>query len=197
MQYTRRDWRNRNRIKMPNGLMWLTIPIKVKGKYSQKINETEVQDANWASKHWKTICHAYSNAPFFRDYKDIFENIYERAQGLRLLTDINLLFLTEICRLLHIETEFDRSKKFDLKGDKSEKLLNLCLKLGASVYYSGPAAKDYLNLDKFSEKDVKVNWLDYSKYPEYKQLHGDFVHSVSILDTIFMVGPEAQEFYFT
>jgi hypothetical protein len=197
MQYTRRDWRNRNRIKTPNGSMWLSIPVKVKGKYFQKINETEVLDSTWASKHWKTIYHAYSKAPFFNDYSGFFEELYDRAQELKLLSDINFLFLSEISKLLNIDTEFAWSRDFELTGDKSEKLLNLCLKLGASQYYTGPSAKGYLDEDLFKESGVKVNWLDYSKYPTYPQLYGDFEHGVTVLDTIFMVGPEAKEFYFT
>jgi len=74
MQYTRRDWRNRNKIKTPNGLAWLTIPVEVKGKYFQKINETIISEPQWAKDHWATIKQFYSKARFFKDYKDIFEN---------------------------------------------------------------------------------------------------------------------------
>jgi hypothetical protein len=73
MQYTRRDWRNRNLIKTAQGLQWLTIPVDVKGKYFQRINETQISDANWAEVHWKSIVHTYARAPFFAQYKDTFQ----------------------------------------------------------------------------------------------------------------------------
>ncbi len=196
MQYTRRDWRNRNKIKTPNGLKWLSIPVKVKGKYFQKINEMEVLDNSWASKHWKTIYHTYSKAPYFNRYGDFFEALYKEAESLTLLSDINLLFLSGISQLLNIDTEFAWSRDFDIRGDKSEKLLNICLDAGASDYYTGPAAKGYMDVGLFQEKGVEVHWLDYSKYPSYPQLYGDFEHGVTILDTIFMVGVEDSSFFF-
>ena len=94
MQYTRRDWRNRNKIKTPQGLKWLTIPVDVKNKYFQKINETKIKDKSWAAKHWKTIQHNYSNALFFKEYKMFFEHLYQRASTLEFLSEINYLFLT-------------------------------------------------------------------------------------------------------
>ncbi len=76
MQYTRRDWRNRNKIITPKGLQWLTIPVAVKGKYYQKINEVEISDSSWAKKHWGSIVHNYHNAPYFKDYKNLFSSLY-------------------------------------------------------------------------------------------------------------------------
>lgn len=197
MQYTRRDWRNRNKIKTPNGLKWLSIPVKVKGKYFQKINEMEVLDNSWASKHWKTIYHTYSKAPYFNEYADFFEALYKKAESLALLSEINLLFLSEISQLLSIDTKFVWSRDFDIRGDKSEKLLNVCLDLGASDYYTGPAAKGYMDVELFREKGVEVHWLDYSKYPPYPQLYGGFEHGVTILDTLFMVGADAPSYCFS
>src|SRR5882757_9025960 len=74
MQYTRRDWRNRNRIKTANGIIWLTIPVVVKGRYSQSIQETEVSDSNWAAKHWKTLQQSYARAAHFKEYETLFED---------------------------------------------------------------------------------------------------------------------------
>jgi hypothetical protein len=76
MQYTRRDWRNRNLIKTQHGLHWLTIPVKVKGKYFQKIKDTVISDPTWNVKHWSTIEQFYSKARHFNEYKDVFENAY-------------------------------------------------------------------------------------------------------------------------
>ena len=75
LQYTKSDWRNRNLIKTPNGPSWLTIPVDVKGKFFQKINETQVSDPSWGEKHWRTIQSNYSKAPFFKQYKNVFEEL--------------------------------------------------------------------------------------------------------------------------
>src|ERR1041384_7029573 len=70
VQYTRRDWRNRNRIKTAQGTQWLTIPVEVKGKYLQAIKETKISDPSWGRTHWRTLCHSYNRAPHFRDFQD-------------------------------------------------------------------------------------------------------------------------------
>jgi hypothetical protein len=189
MQYTKRDWRNRNKIKTSNGLKWLSVPVNVKGKFEQKINETLINDSSWNKKHWDTIKQAYSKAPFFKENKDFFENLYLGCE-LTNLSDINLHFIKDICKLLGIKTEIVYSKDLELRGDKTEKLLNVCLDLNITDYYSGPAAKDYMDLELFNSKDVNVHWFDYSGYPEYTQMYEGFEHGVTILDLIFNEGLE-------
>lgn len=189
MQYTKRDWRNRNKIKTPNGLKWLSIPVNVKGKFNQKINETLVSDSSWNKKHWDTLKQVYAKAPNFKENKDFFEELYLTCD-LENLSDINLYFIKAINNLLGITTPIIRSKELELKGDKTEKLLNICLDLGVTNYYSGPAAKNYMELNLFEDKNINVHWFDYSGYPEYTQMHGDFEHGVTILDLIFNEGIE-------
>lgn len=193
MQYTRRDWRNRNKIKTAQGVQWLTIPVEVKNKFHQKINETRISDPKWGRDHWETIRHAYAKAPYFNQYRDLFESLYLNAEE-KYLSEVNFKFLSACCEVLNIKPHFRWSSEFELKGEKSERLLNLCLDLNATEYYSGPAAKDYLDTSLFEGKGVKVNWFDYSDYPEYKQLHGEFDHAVSIIDLIFNTGPEATKY---
>jgi hypothetical protein len=193
MQYTKRDWRNRNKIKTSNGVQWLSIPVEVKGKYFQKINETKVSDKSWNRAHWDTIKQNYSKAPFFKDYKDFFEDLYLNCSE-EYLSLINHRFLQAICSLLNINTPFRWSSEFELRGDKSEKLLNVCIDSKATAYYSGPAAKDYLDTALFESKNVSVNWFDYSGYKEYDQLHPPFEHGVSILDLIFSTGPSIKNY---
>ncbi len=193
MQYTRRDWRNRNKIKTAKGAQWLTIPVEVKGKFSQKINDTKISDPSWNKNHWETIRHAYSKAPFFSQYKAFFEALYLDCNE-EYLSEINYRFLHAICELLEIKTQFKWSSEFELRGDKSEKLLNLCNDLNATCYSSGPAAKDYLDESLFQKAGINVQWLDYSGYPEYPQLFGDFDHGVSIIDLIFNAGYNARKY---
>ena len=97
MQFTRRDWRNRNKIKTKDGLIWLTIPVEVKGKYFQKINETVISDPNWGMHHWKTIQYNYHKTPYFTLYKDQFEEAFLNNDK-KYLTEINLQFLQLIDR---------------------------------------------------------------------------------------------------
>lgn len=193
MQYTRRDWRNRNIIKTANGTQWITIPVEVKGKYFQKINETKIADPRWADAHWQTLRHAYGKAPCFSTVKDFVEPLYRNCKE-EYLSQVNYRFLKACCDFLGITTEFRWSSEFELKGDRSEKLLNICQELGADVYYSGPAAKEYMDVALFERNNIKVEWLDYSGYPEYPQLFGHFVHGVSILDLLFNTGDNARAY---
>jgi hypothetical protein len=193
VQYTRRDWRNRNRIVTPAGIQWLTIPVKVKGRYVQKINETEVSDPLWAQNHWKTIRHAYNHAPFFAQYRDRFEELYLDIKQ-EMLSIINKTFLTLLCDLFAIKTSLIWSSAYDLADGRVERLIGLCEAAGANVYLSGPAARDYLDENLFRAKGIAVEWMDYSGYPEYPQLHGyPFDHKVSAIDLLFNVGPDARK----
>ncbi|MEO5891119.1 MAG: WbqC family protein [Ferruginibacter sp.] len=189
MQYTKRDWRNRNKIKTAGGAQWLSIPVEVKGKYFQKIAETKISDKAWAKDHWATIKHSYAKAPFFKEYKDFFEDLYLNCHE-ELLSHINYRFLKAIMDLLKISTPMRWSNEFELRGDKSEKLLGICEDEGVTDYFSGPAAKDYLDTALFNSKNVTVNWFDYSGYPEYEQLFPPFDHAVSIIDVIFNTGAD-------
>jgi hypothetical protein len=193
MQYTRRDWRNRNKIKTKDGVQWLTVPVEVKGKYFQKINETKISDPQWAKQHWNTIAHNYSKAAYFNDYKDIFERTY-LGNTREYLSEVNHDFITVVCAILGITTPIRWSSEFDLAEGKTERLVDLCLKAGATDYYSGPAAKSYMDESLFQKAGIKVHYFDYSGYPVYTQLFGEFTHEVSIIDLIFNEGPNAKRF---
>jgi hypothetical protein len=192
-QYTRRDWRNRNRIKTPRGTVWLTIPVEVKGKYLQKINETKISDPEWNRRHWATILQCYSHARCFRPYRDFFEQLYLGSRE-TLLSLVNYRFLTSICRLLHIDTRLTWSMDYQLKGEKTEKLIQMCRQAGANHYLSGPTAKGYIDEELFSNEGIVLEYIDYSGYPEYQQLYPPFEHAVSIIDLIMNEGSAAPHF---
>jgi hypothetical protein len=194
MQFTKRDWRNRNLIKTEFGAKWLTIPVEVKGKYFQKINETKISDNNWNKDHWNIIKQNYSKSKHFVDYKDFFEELYLNTTSVY-LTEINFRFINAICEILKIKTKFHFSSDFDLKEERSERLLDICLKLKGTDYYSGPAAKAYMNESIFEEAGIKVNYFDYSGYPEYQQVYAPFEHNVSVLDLLFCEGKNASNFF--
>lgn len=193
MQFTRRDWRNRNQIKTKDGVKWLTVPVEVKGKYFQKINETRISDKNWGREHWNTIVHSYSKAKYFKEYKDAFEEIYINTSE-ELLSKVNHKFLQTVNDILGISTKMRWSSEFRLLDEKTERLVDICKSSGATDYYSGPAAKAYMNEDLFKEANINVHYFDYSGYPEYHQLHGEFTHAVSIIDLIFNEGPDATKY---
>ena len=195
MQYTVDDWRNRNRIKTKQGVQWLTIPVSKKGHLGKKISEIKVADKRWARKHWNTLVNAYARAKCFRDYAGLFEEIYlEKAGELEYLSKINYLFLTEINKILGITTRMRWSSEFDLGDGKSERLVRICEATGANTYLSGPAARDYLDESVFMQSGVAVEWMSYSGYAEYEQIHGDFEHGVTVLDLIFNVGSHARRY---
>ncbi len=193
MQYTRRDWRNRNKIKTPQGLKWLTVPVEVKGKYFQKINETCISEPDWVNKHWQTIKQFYAKAPYFKTYKEIFEEFYLN-NNVELLSQVNFRLIQTVNEILGINTKLRWSSDFELVEGQTEKLLGICQQAGADVYLSGPAAKDYFDESLAERMNIKVEWMDYSGYPEYHQLYEPFEHGVTILDLIFNEGPNAKNF---
>ncbi|MGP8215901.1 MAG: WbqC family protein [Bacteroidia bacterium] len=195
MQYTKNDWRNRNKIKTVQGAQWLTIPIDVKGKLNQRIDEAVVSDQHlgWRENHWKTIQMNYSKAPHFKLYLSAFRDLYKN-NGETYLSKINYSFITLINSILGIKTPMRWSSEFELKGDKNEKLVNICKDTRTTDYFTGPSAKSYLNEALFEKEGIKVHYLDYSSYPEYKQLYGDFIHELSIVDLIFNEGPNMHKY---
>ena len=187
VQSTTNDWRNRNQIKTSNGDQWLTIPVSIKSS-RQLINETKTANNVWTKKHFKSIEQAYAKAEFFGDYKEELKECYNQAQQLSSLSEINLLFIKWINKKLGITTNIHFAEDFDLPVDRIERLVSICETLNADVYLSGPSAKDYLNEENFTVKGIAVEWMEYGNYSEYKQLHGDFIHFVSVLDLLFNQG---------
>ena len=194
VQYTRRDWRNRNKVKTANGPTWLTIPVEVKGKYFQRIRDTKIADNAWADNHFHTIKHSYSKAECWKQSEKWLQSLYEQASQFEFLSEVNHLFITSICERLGIKTTMHWSSDFTLAEGKSEKLLSICEQLHGSSYVSGPAAKGYLNEECFTEVGIEVEWANYDDYPEYNQLHPPFCHTVSMLDLLINTGPDANNY---
>jgi hypothetical protein len=192
MQYTRRDWRNRNQIKTPQGVQWMTIPVKVKGKYLQTIRETEIDGREWAAQHWKTLVQNYQKAPHFAEVSALFEPIY-LAREHQYLAALNRQLITAVCDYLGITTRISSSSDFALADGKTERLVDLCRQAGGSVYISGPAAKDYVDPVLFENAGIDLRWFDYGGYPEYPQRWGEFTHFVTILDLLFNCGKTAAD----
>lgn len=193
MQYTKRDWRNSNLIQTNTGKQWLTIPVEVKGKFSQKINKTTIADNSWNAKHLTQLKNNYAKAACFKQMVEWIEDLYMTAKSSN-LSDINLHFLQRICNFLEIETKIIDSKDLSFTGDRTEKLINICTMLQADKYLTGPLAKNYIDEDAFFKKGIGIDYFEYGGYKEYHQLYMPFDHHVTILDLIFNCGKEARKY---
>jgi len=193
VQYTRRDWRNRNRIKTSKGSAWLTIPVQVKDKFSQKIKDTKISDPRWGQKHWKTLVQNYSKAEYFKEYKEIVEPLNLVSKE-KVLSRVNFEFISRLNRILGITTKISWSMDYKTSGGKAEGIINLCEEAGGTEYISGPKAKAYLTDALFNERGITLTFMDYSGYNEYDQFFPPFDHHVSILDLLFHKGPKAGQF---
>jgi len=191
MQYTRRDWRNRNQIKTAQGQQWLTIPVEVKGKYHQRIDETEIAEPDWAEKHWRSIKASYAKAPCFAEMSASVEALYLRVANERMLSPVNRGLLEGVADLLGIKTRITWASDYPAVEGKTERLVALCRAASGTHYISGPAARDYIDPEVFEMAGIELSFKDYAGYPTYPQLHGDFQHGVTVLDLIFCVGAAA------
>ena len=194
VQFTKNDWRNRNKIKTPQGIQWLTIPVKAEGGLHKQIKDTRVANNEWKTKHRNTIQMNYARAPHYRVYASWLDQLYSTAPE-QYLSEINRHFLAAICRMLEIQTPLTWVMDYDVQEtDRNLRLIELCKKTGANRYFSGPAARDYLDVELFSNNGIEVIFFDYSNYPEYPQLYPPFSHYVSIFDLLLNAGPDAPKY---
>jgi hypothetical protein len=192
VQYDDRGWRNRNRVKTSNGTQWLSIPVLSRGAQIEKTPILDIRigwDRPWAQKHWRTLRHAYSRAPFFSRYAPLLEDHYSRrAERLADFTiDLTLALANELGLS---RTRFLRSSSLGVKGARMERLLGLLKAVGAEHYISGPSARGYIDADQLKSAGLTLEYMAYD-YPEYPQLYPPYDPQVSILDLLFMQGPEA------
>jgi hypothetical protein len=188
VQYTKNDWRNRNKIKTSKGLLWVTIPVLTGGLFGQRICDAAIADARWPNKHWQAIKTNYGRAEYFAKIGPFLEELYQKATAMTRLSQINAFFLRSICELLGIKTRITSATDYVLSGDRNEALIALLKQSKGDEYLTGPAAKGYLDEELFKENGIGVKWMDYSGYPEYSQLHPPFEHGVSIIDMLLNLG---------
>ncbi len=195
VQYDHHGWRNRNRIKTPRGLKWLTIPLRSTGEQWRTSSICEMQispDGNWSRKHFETLQHNYSKAPYYSDSLPMLKRWYENPPTR--LADFTIETTIELARQLGIEaTQFMRSSTLGCSGSKTERLLEILQKIAATHYISGPAAKDYLDVALLNSAGITVEWMVYD-YPEYPQLFPPYEPQVSALDLLLNTGPQAGRF---
>ncbi len=193
VQYTRRDWRNRNKIKAQHGLTWLTIPVMTKGNYLQKIRDVRIDGSAWKQEHLLRMRHAYASTAHFHEQFPWLEELYANSTT-EFLTEVNVGFLRAICERLGIKTPITSSSDYEIVPGKSERLLHICRQAGADAYLSGPAARDYIDEPMFASAGVAVEFVNYEGYRAYDQPYPPFEHGVSIVDLILCTGSQAASY---
>ena len=183
----KQSWQRRNRIKTPQGWTWLTIPVK--SRFKEKINEIQINNQiYWQEKHLKSIKSNDQNAPYFYEFQEILERIFN--ESCEYLADFTINIIREIAKFLNINTTFRLSSEFKSFGAKTDRLISILNQLNKgtqSDYLTGPSTKDYIEPSKFKDNDINL-FRYYFSHPEYPQLFGTFIQYMSIIDLIFNVG---------
>lgn len=192
VQYTVRDWRSRNRIKAPNGVMWLTVPVRSKNSRDKQIKEIEIDNQqHWQEKHLRSIEFSYGRARYFKEVIELILDIYRKKYEFLIHVDMDFIF--QVCEYLSIDTRIIYSSEIPSTCQKDEKLLSICKFLNATHYLSGNAAKDYLRESTFESDGITLEWHSY-QHPYYDQhwvAKTGFISHLSILDLLFNHGPES------
>ena len=188
LQYSKGGWRNRNRIKTPQGPRWLTVPVHHRN-LKQTIDEISLNNLqDWASNHLRRLEANYCKAPHYAFYVGAFADLLRKTWSN--LSELNIALCHWVMGCLGIRTPTLHSRTLGLEGHKTDRLLQLLTKVGATTYLSGPSAEAYLEVDRFREAGIALEYKVYD-YPEYPQLWGPFEGQVSILDLLFNMGSEA------
>jgi len=186
VQYKKREFQNRNRIRTPNGSMWLTVPVLVKGKYYQNINEVEINnDSSWRKDHLKAIEHNYGGSPYFENYYPGIEELLSREWNS--LCDLNIATVKLFMEFFEINTPCELSSSLEVKTEKTQRLIDICKKTGCGEYLSGRGGKDYMEEDLFKKEGIKLHYQHFD-HPEYRQNFEGFVSHLSALDYLFNCG---------
>jgi len=184
-QYQKKEWDNRNKIYTHNGELMLSVPTKSQKHFDKTIGDIEVNnETNWAEKQFKSIFLNYKNHPFFENHKSFLEDMY-LIQRWNKLVDLNIHFYKYIFKLLDHNIPVVMASNFEFKGHKSDLVLDMCQKLGASSYIFGGEGKNYADKASFDDANIDLIFQEYN-HPIYKQHRNKkgFVSHLSVLDLI-------------
>jgi len=187
VQYEHNGFVNRNKIKTPNGIKWLTVPVEHVGR-PLLINQVKIANKSqptWERRHWETLKHHYMHAPYWSKYSYFFEDTYNRKWDM--LIDLNMHLIRGIMKFLNIDKPLVMSSSIGVCERKSDLILAQCKAIKADVQFAGAGARGYLNVKRFEEEGLRVIFQDF-KYPVYNQLYGDFVPNLSVVDYLFCTG---------
>jgi hypothetical protein len=189
VQYDKNGWRNRNRVRTADGWCWLTVPVVRDGLSELLIKDVRVDETRrWRSNHWKTLRQHYRKAPHFDQYEQALEGLYRKNWDY--LLDLDLAFADCLARAFGISRPIRLASEFRARGKKTERLIELCAAAGASHYYSGAAAREYLDVGAMEHAGVTVTFQDYD-HPHYPQVYGPFIPYLSAVDLLLNAGPES------
>lgn len=191
VQYQKKDFNNRNQIKTPNGAKWLSVPVESKNHLKKNVGDIKIIPGNWIRKHLKSIELAYKKSEFYKNYKEEFENIYKQEE-IETLSQLNLKILMFLLRKLKIEKKIIMASEYNFKGAKSDLVLDMCVSLKATKYIFGSQGINYVDQNKFKKKNVEIFFQDF-KHPKYKQLNGNFLPYMSVIDLLFNEGEKSLE----
>lgn len=188
VQYDKHGWRNRNRIKGPAGPLWLTVPVRVTGCGQPPIRDVEIDatQRRWATRHLHALRANYAPCPFFGWLYPELEAVLTRPWTR--LVDLDIALLHLLAGKLGLRPPAQRSSELGIGGERCTRLVRLCERLGCGRYYSGAAARDYLEPEVFAAAGIAVEFQDYA-HPHYPQRYGDFVSHLSVVDLLFNCGP--------
>ena len=192
VQYGKNNIINRNKIKTAQGAAWLTVGVLSKGRLGQLIKDVDINnDTSWRRTHEKSISQNYSKAPYFKKYKDFFEDIYYKQW--EKLVHLNEALIKLNCDLLGIrDVKFIRASELSISGQSTELLINICKAIGADTYLSGFGGKKYMDEKAFEQASISLSYYDFD-HPTYNQLWGEFIPNLSIIDLLFNEGGKSLE----
>jgi hypothetical protein len=190
VQYTHSDWRHRNKLMTRDGPRWLTIPAGHDLK--RLICEVEIPDQGWKQQHRSIIEQNYRNAPFIDESQPLLDFLY--ANPITNLSDYNQRAIRHLSNILGIHAQFTDSRLLSVNGRKTERLIGILEKVGATKYISGPSARDYIDEPMFLEAGIELVYKEYPAYPAYPQCFPPFSPFVTILDLLMNTGPEAPRY---
>jgi hypothetical protein len=190
VQFRKNYFQNRNRILGPNGPMWLTVPVLLRGHTRKTIAEMEIHNGvPWSQKWWRSLRHAYGGAPYFDAHAAFFESV--AARRWTRLADLNVALIEYLFDALQVRCRLVRASALSVAGARSELLLDICARLGASAYLAGQHGRDYLDESLFDARGIEVRYHAFA-HPSYPQKHGGpFVSHLSVVDLLFQCGPNS------
>jgi len=189
VQFAPNDFMHRNKIKTATGETWLTVPILMHGHREKMILDMHIDNTQvWGRKHWKSIYFNYKNAPYFESYCNFFEGVYDKKWDT--IADLDEYLLRYLLKELGMSVKFLKASELAFEGKKSDRVLDMCVKLGASAYIFGQMGRDYANMADFEAKGIKVYFQEY-KHPAYAQLYGEFISHLSVIDLLFNHGEKS------
>lgn len=192
VQFSKDGFINRNRIKTSQGALWLTVPVK-QDSYKHLINEVIISnETDWKTKQLKSIEVFYKKAPYFSDYYEELRTII--MQDWVKLSDLNICMIKSICNVLNIETEIIIGSQLKVQGSSTERIINTCKAVGADEYLSGRGGTNYQDEEMFAQNSIKLTYLNFNQMP-YKQLWGEYLENMSVIDYIFNCGFDIKTFW--